>query len=351
MDAPIELKYFLENPESDASRSECLRVAQILHNYGALTVRDPRVSQTDNDHFLDMLEAYFNRPYEQILRDARPDIHYQLGVTPEGVELPRCTSDPKCKQLIDQYPPEHKPHFPKGPDAKWRFFHRIGDRPTVTRYPDLNCPPVQPEGFHNWVHVLDTWGQKLLQSAFTLAEMLAVGLNFPRHTFTDLMRNGPHLLAPTGSDLNKNGLNTILAGFHQDLNFLTFHGKSRFSGLFIWLRDGTKHVVSVPDGCLLVQAGMQVERLTGGYIQAGYHEVIVTEKTVQQVEAAAKLGKPLWRISSTLFSHIASDNTLSVLYGSEEEKREKKEKYPDILAGEFVRKELEYINLKKDKSD
>lgn len=31
--------------------------------------------------------------------------------------------------------------------------------------------------------------------------------------------------------------------------------------------------VSVPDGCLLVQAGKQLERLSGGHVLAGFHEV------------------------------------------------------------------------------
>jgi isopenicillin N synthase-like dioxygenase len=322
------------------------KAAEILHTYGALTVKDPNVSQNDNDVFLDLLESYFNRPYDQIVKDARPEIFYQLGVTPEGVELPRCTSDPKCKDIVENLHPDHRPLFPKGPDAKWRFFHRIGGRPEQTNFPSLNLPPVQPEGFENWVPVLDMWGNKLLASAFILAEMVAIGLNLPKNTFTNILKDGPHLLAPTGSDLSKNGLGTILAGFHQDLNFLTFHGKSRFSGLYIWLRNGTKVSVSVPDGCLLVQAGMQIEHLTGGYILAGYHEVIVTEKTVQQVEQARQAGRPLWRISSTLFCHVASDNMLSVVYGDEDYKREKKLKYQDILAGDHVNRELEFIKLK-----
>jgi hypothetical protein len=74
---------------------------------------------------------------------------------------------------------------------------------------------------------------------------------------TDLQ--GPHLLAPTGSDLSKYGhLNNVFAGYHYDLNFLTIHGRSRFPGLFIWLKDGRKVSVKVPEGCLLLQAGKQV---------------------------------------------------------------------------------------------
>lgn len=66
-------------------------------------------------------------------------------------------------------------------------------------------------------------------------------------------------MAPTGSDLSKYGtLNTVFAGYHYDLNFLTIHGRSRFPGLFIWLKDGRKVPVKVPEGCLLLQVGKQV---------------------------------------------------------------------------------------------
>lgn len=40
-----------------------------------------------------------------------------------------------------------------------------------------------------------------------------------------------------------------------------------------WLRDGRRVPVRVPEGCLFVQAGKQLEWLTGGDIQAGMHEV------------------------------------------------------------------------------
>jgi len=92
--------------------------------------------------------------------------------------------------------------------------------------------------------------------------MAAEGLDLPSKTFQDMMHCGPHLLAPTGSDFNKySALNTPLAGFHYDLNFLTIHGKSRFPGLYVWLRDGRRVPVKVPTGHLIVQAGKQIEYL------------------------------------------------------------------------------------------
>ena len=53
----------------------------------------------------------------------------------------------------------------------------------------------------------------------------------------------PHILAPTASDLAKYGKkDTILAGFHTDLNFLIIHGRSRYPGLNIWARNSGKRI-------------------------------------------------------------------------------------------------------------
>jgi hypothetical protein len=69
----------------------------------------------------------------------------------------------------------------------------------------------------------------------------------------------------------------------------------------------SKCAVKVPTGCLLVQAGKQLEYLTAGHIQSGFHEVAVNEHTVAAIEQAQQSGKSLWRVSSTCFAHCASD--------------------------------------------
>lgn len=114
--------------------------------------------------------------------------------------------------------------------------------------------------------------------------MVSIGLGLPSETFRDAGKYGPHILAPTASDLVKYGQkDQILAGFHTDLNFLTIHGKSRYPGLHIWARNTGKRIpVKLPEGSyLLVQAGKQLEHITGGLIKAGYHEVVVNDKTIE----------------------------------------------------------------------
>lgn len=94
-----------------------------------------------------------------------------------------------------------------------------------------------------------------------------------------------HLLAPTASDLVKYGRkDTILAGFHTDLNFLTIHGRSRYPGLNVWARNTGKRIpVKLPatGSYLLVQAGKQLEHISGGLVKAGFHEVIVNDATLE----------------------------------------------------------------------
>uniref|UniRef100_A0A251T8H3 Putative isopenicillin N synthase-like protein n=1 Tax=Helianthus annuus TaxID=4232 RepID=A0A251T8H3_HELAN len=106
---------------------------------------------------------------------------------------------------------------------------------------------------------MDSWGFKMISTVEAVAELAAIGFDLPKDSFTNLMKLGPHLLAPTGSDLGRYGEEgTVFAGYHNDINFLTIHYKSKFPGLSIWLRNGEKLEVKVPDGCLLIQAGKQV---------------------------------------------------------------------------------------------
>ncbi|CAN6440482.1 unnamed protein product [Victoria cruziana] len=156
---------------------------------------------------------------------------------------------------------------------------------------------------------------------------------------------GPHLLAPTGSNLQKYGKEgTVFAGYHYDLNFLTIHGRSRFPGLSIWLRNDKKVQVKVPVGCLLIQAGKQIEYLTGGECIAGMHEVVVSKRTIAAIEDAQQGNHSLWRVSSTLFSHVASDAMLKPL--DQFANSPLSDKYPAVFAGDFVEQELAAINLK-----
>lgn len=323
----------------------CFEVSRTLADTGALLVKDPRCSAEDNDRFIDMMEKYFEQPQEFKRLQERPHLHYQVGVTPEGVEVPRSLVDQEIQEKLKALPKECQPSPLSGPDPKWRYMWRVGPRPAVTRFKELNSEPVIPEGFPEWKDTMDSWGHKMISAIETVAEMAGIGFGLPKDAFTSLMKQGPHLLAPTGSDLKRYGQEgTVFAGYHYDLNFLTIHGRSRFPGLNIWLRNGRKMEVKVPVGCLLIQAGKQIEWLTAGECMAGMHEVVVTNRTTASIKQALEQKHSLWRVSSTLFSHIASDAVLKPLGNFADSPLAGK--YPPMCAGEFVEQELSVINLK-----
>lgn len=341
----INVSAFLDSTE--VREEECKKVAESLQKFGIVIINDPRIEEKDNDEYIEMMEKYFETRgdafyQKEDLKEAHPEIHYQVGVTPEYVEKARN----HCQRFA-HYDENNKPisECPPEFDAKWRFFWHIGERPEEKKAMYAN---VVPDDFPEWETKMNKWGNMMIEACMTTAEMCALGLGMEQETFSKKMQLGPHLLAPTGSDLTKNDTGTVFAGVHYDLNFLTIHGKSRFPGLYIWLKDGTKMSVKVPDGCLLLQAGIQLEWMTGGFIKAGFHEVIYTEETKERVQKRLEEDPEshIWRVSSTLFSHIRHDVSIAPL----EDLREKwdegaTEKYRDMTSEEKTMEELKAISL------
>lgn len=50
----------------------CRKLADALHRFGIVLVRDPRVSEVDNDLFLDQMETYYAQ--SDGVKDARPEV-------------------------------------------------------------------------------------------------------------------------------------------------------------------------------------------------------------------------------------------------------------------------------------
>jgi hypothetical protein len=59
-------------------RDGCKQAADALITYGALLLHDSRVSEEDNDVFLDLIEDYFEQPESELKKDERPELGYQV---------------------------------------------------------------------------------------------------------------------------------------------------------------------------------------------------------------------------------------------------------------------------------
>lgn len=198
MDLPvIDLDIFLNNPQSSFEvQAECRRAAEALITYGALVLHDSRVSEEDNSTFLDLLEDYFAQPEEQIRKDERPELSYQIGVTLENTEKPKCAVDEPCLDVIQRLEPSERPLDISGhaPDPKCRFFWKMVEPPPYeTQFPGLNAANVTPEAEgirERWTPAMDQWGSSMKNAVSNLAEMAAVGLGLPAGTFKDAGRYG-----------------------------------------------------------------------------------------------------------------------------------------------------------------
>lgn len=166
MDLPvISLDVFHQQPrDSPAVRAECAKAASALVTYGALVLRDGRVPEAANEAFLDLLEDYFAQPEADLRRDERPELGYQVGVTLENTEKPKCAVDEPCLRVIERLDPAERPLdiTAHEPDPKCRFFWRVVEEPPYeTEFPALNAPNVIPDAPHireRWVPTMDQWG-------------------------------------------------------------------------------------------------------------------------------------------------------------------------------------------------
>lgn len=98
----VDLSSFLNDQKN--AFDDCKLVADLLHRYGFLCVRDPRVNDEYNEEFIDMLEEYYEQSDEIKGKDIRKDVFYQVGLTPTRVERARN----RCS-LIETLDPTEKP--------------------------------------------------------------------------------------------------------------------------------------------------------------------------------------------------------------------------------------------------
>jgi hypothetical protein len=144
-----------------------VKAADALITYGALLLRDSRVSEEDNSTFLDLLEDYFAQSPEELKKDERPELSYQVGVTLENTEKPKCAVDEPCLRIIERLDPAERPLdiTAHSPDPKCRFFWKMSEKPPYeTQYPGLNAPNIVPQAEtlkERWLPIMEQWGKSM----------------------------------------------------------------------------------------------------------------------------------------------------------------------------------------------
>lgn len=129
---------------------------------------------------------------------------------------------------------------------------------------------------------------------------------------------------------------SIRAGAHEDINFITLLCEATAGGLELLQRDGSWLPIHALKGQIIVDTGDMLQNLTNGLLKSTTHRVVNPDNSRER------------RFSMPFFVHPRSEVDLSPLPRSIAKLDEKR--YPNITAGEYLEQRLREIGLGAKKS-
>lgn len=312
----VPMACFVNGERTSGVMRDCVLAADQMRTLGLGIFLDPRFNISGRARFFAMLQRYFGQDPSVITRDVRTFPDRVVGVAMMYQEHARNHS-PQIAAMPEHYRPYTTEDDRRRGDPKYRY-HWRAIHPTVRA--QLNSTPeftslledqLVPDGFSEWAEVMDQRSNALITTIFDATRMVAMGLELDAETFVDTMTCGTNLFAPTGSDLSAVNPGDVLAAYHYDFGQWTGHDSASHDGLIAWTRDGRPFKVRVPPGCVLIQCGKEAEILTGGYLTAGFHEVVAMPTAVEKARGDVTTGTSPIRVAGPLFAQSGKGVVLS----------------------------------------
>ncbi len=204
------------------------------------------------------LAEFFALPVAEKERWRVPESHGQTGYTGLLVETAATSDLADWKEMLNwgEEVPRHHP-------LRTRYPHRYLDQ----ALPEDSVPGIRA--------VLVEFHRRLLDLQTRFLRVVAAGLGVADGYFDDILADGSHLTraihyppmthAPAGE--------YVWADAHTDINLVTALPRASGRGLQLHTSTGWHDVVP-PDGYVVVNSGIMLERLSNGRIPAGVHRVV-----------------------------------------------------------------------------
>jgi isopenicillin N synthase-like dioxygenase len=231
------------------------RLGKSFARYGFAVVEAPDLEAKIITRFMHTYKDFFALP-----EAAKRKYHLaggggQRGYTPFGVETAKGATLSDLKE----------------------FWHIGRDLPKGHSYraimPD-NIWPTEISELQNLSEKLflafDELGKKLLQA-------IAVYLELPRHFFDPTVEYGNSILRILHYPPVIGAVPNVRAGAHEDINVITLLLGAEEAGLQVKDRDGTWLSITPPPGCVVVNIGDMLQRLTNHVLPSTSHRVINPE--------------------------------------------------------------------------
>lgn len=240
-----------------------------------------------------MLAEFFH--LTQDVKDAfrAPESHGQTGYTGLLVETAATSEHPDWKEMLNW-----GAELPEGHPLRTRYPHRYGRQ-------------VLPDGAVDGIReVLTTFHATIEQLQRRFLRVIAEGLGCHETLFDEMTTNGATLtraihyppMPQAPGDMH------VWAGAHGDINLITALPRATAPGLQVLVDDRWIDAVA-PDGQVIINTGLMLERLTNGVIPTGIHRVVAAQGFDGERFSVVQFSHPTpWTLLQPLASCITPEN-------------------------------------------
>lgn len=280
---------------------------------GFAVISDHGISQQMIADSFDVTRRFFALPEDVKRRYLIPGGAGQRGYTPFGIETAKGETRADLKEFW---------HVGRNLPHGHRLAPTMPENLSVTEIPEFDAVT------YKLYQAMDDLGLRILRG-------IAVYLKLTPEFFRDKVEDGNSILRLLHYPPLKPGATGLRAGAHEDINVITLLLGAEEAGLQLLSRDGKWLDVDPPPGCVVVNVGDMLQRLTNHLMPSTTHRVVNPSP-----ERAA-----FSRYSMPFFQHFASDYLIDVLPGCVTPERPSR--YPQaITADDYLRERLSEIKLK-----
>lgn len=282
-----------------------------LKNGFVFTAHD--LSEAFLDEAYGMLGEFFASGTEEKTKYVRPESHGQTGYTGLLVETAASSDVADWKEMLNWRAPLPENHPLR----------------SVGHY---NDPVLPEETVAGITEVLLDFHGRVADIQRRFLRIIALGIGCREDFFDEMLTDGPTLTrairypsmedAPSGEH--------IWAGAHDDINLITALPRATKRGLQVLIDDAWVDAIP-PDGHMVINTGLMLERLTNGTIMPGRHRVIADPDEPGERLSVVQFCHPTpWTVLNPVPSCVTTEHPLG---------------YSSVTAQSALEKVLWEINL------
>ncbi len=308
----VDISDFLAGGERKQKFVE--QLGRAFEDVGFVSVKNHGVPQELINEYYDAVKKFFSLPVAVKKKYEVPELAGQRGYTSFGKETAKGYDAPDLKEF-------------------WQMGQIVeGEDLPIEHYPG-NLEVDELPGFFD----LGTRLYKSFEdSGRELLRAIAIHLGIGEFYFDKHVHNGNSIVrAIHYPPITQEPKSAVRAEQHEDINLITLLVGASAEGLQLLNRQGEWLDITAPEGCIVVNVGDMLQRLTNNKLKSTTHRVVNPPREKWHTS----------RFSIPFFMHPRSEMRLDCLPSCVTEKHPLA--YAPISAGEYLNERLVEIGLKK----